>query len=116
MNRTCPLCTADLSLRRVRRVPAKGESSLLALRWYLECPSCKGALQENQHPYEKAVLPVLGAITALLNIVAYAFGFRASSLISFGSIALIAIGPFVGRSVAVPRNWARYVPYSEPRL
>lgn len=116
MNCTCPLCSVDLSNQKVKKVPAKGESSWLALRWYLECPSCKGALQVNQHPYEKSAFPILVGIAALLNAGALAFGFRASSVVAFATIAFVVLGAFVGHAIVVPKDWPKYAPHSEPKL
>jgi hypothetical protein len=115
MNRICPLCGENLSHKRVKKVPIKGELSWLALRWHLQCPSCSGALQENLHPFEKAVFPTLMLMVALLNFFAYLFGLKASLLAVVASIGLIVIGPFIGRAIAVPRNWNRYALYPQAK-
>ena len=114
MNRTCPICGADLAHKKVRRVPLAGELSWLAFRWYLQCPSCSGALQENQHPFEKAVFPTLMIIVVLLNFCAFLVGFKASLPVVVACIALVVIGPLVGRAIVVPKHWDRYAPYSQP--
>ncbi|GAB2466655.1 hypothetical protein GCM10027082_17790 [Comamonas humi] len=115
MNHACPLCSADLSRQRPRKIPLRGESRWLALRWHLECPSCGGALQENPHPFEKAVLPVLLLGVGLLNFLTYCFGWKASLPVATACFALVVLGPFVGRAIAVPRDWRRYVPGSQAR-
>ena len=115
MNRTCPICGADLAHKKVRRVPLAGELSWLAFRWYLQCPSCSGALQENQHPFEKAVFPTLMIIVALLNFCGFLFGFKVSLPAFVACIALFVIDPLVGRAIVVPKHWNRYVPYSQPK-
>ena len=113
MNHTCPLCGENLSRRKPKKVPLKGELSWLALRWRLECPFCSGSLQENQHPFEQALPPLLFLVVGLLNFTAYLSGFKASLTLVLACIALIVLGPFVGRAIVVPKDWLRYAPLSQ---
>ena len=110
MNHTCPHCGENLSRTKPKKVPLKGELSWLALRWRLECPFCFGSLQENQHPFEQAVLPLLMLAVGLASFGAYLSDFKASPPLVLACIALIVLGPFVGRAIVVPKDWSRYVP------
>ena len=113
MNLGCPLCSFNLSRKRLKKVPLKGESSWLALRWYLECPNCKGALQLNQHPKEQAIVSGLLGGVAILNVCAYLSGYKASGSMALATFALILIGPFLLRAVLVPTEWSRYARHLE---
>lgn len=113
MNHSCPLCGENLARKKPKKVPLKGESSWLALRWRLECQFCSGSLQENQHPFEKAVFPLLMLAVGLVNFAAYLSGLKASLPLVVACIVLIVLGPFVGRAIVIPKSWLRYVPLSQ---
>lgn len=87
----------------------------MALRWHLQCPSCSGALQENPHPFEKAVFPTLMLVVVLLNLCAFLVGFKASLSLMVACTVLIVLVPYIGRAIAVPKHWKRYVPFSQPK-
>ncbi|MGC4405137.1 hypothetical protein [Methyloversatilis sp. MC4-4] len=108
----CPLCGEKLSRRRLKKVPLQGESSWLAFRWFLKCPSCTGALQLNPHPLERAALRWVLIGVAMLNGGALLFGVTAPPSLALLSIALVAFGPFIGRALLVPADWPRYAPHA----
>ncbi len=111
MNCDCSLCGANLSRRRLKKVPLPGESSRLAFRWFLQCPACTGALQLNPHPFESAASRWVLIGVAMLNGGALLFGGRAPLSLVLLSMALVAFGPFIGRALVVPADWPRYVPH-----
>lgn len=106
----CPLCGEKLSRRRLKTVPLQGESSWLAFRWFLKCPSCTGALQLNPHPLERTALRWVLIGVAMLNGGALLFGVTAPPSLALLSIVLVAFGPFIGRALLVPADWPRYAP------
>lgn len=108
----CPLCGENLSRRRLKKVPLQGESSWLAFRWFLKCPSCTGALQLNPHPFERAAPRWVLIGVAILNGGALLFGVRAPLSLVLLSMALVAFGPFIGRALVVPAGWPRYAPHA----
>jgi hypothetical protein len=116
MDYSCPLCKADLSHRRLKRVPLGGESSWLALRWHLECPGCKDAIQSRQHQTEEAFFAAVLILPLLLNSFARVIGLKGSFVDFLAIVAFMVIGAFAVRAFVIPKDWERYVPFRENRL
>lgn len=112
MNCDCPLCGANLSRRRLKKVPLPGESSWLVFRWFLECPACTGALQLHPHPFECTASRWVLIGVAILNGGALLFGVKTPLSLALLSMALVAFGPFIGRALVVPADWPRYAPHA----
>jgi hypothetical protein len=116
MNHLCPHCGANLAQLRPAKIPEKGETSVLALRWHLQCPSCLGLLKENQHPFDKAVAPGLMAAIGILNFACYLLNFRASLSTLVATVALMIVGLIISRRAVIPKEWTKYLAYSPPKF
>lgn len=116
MNHLCAHCGANLAQLRPAKVPEKGEVSVLALRWHIQCPSCLGPLKENQHPFDKAVAPGLMAAVGILNFGFYLLNFRASLSTLVATVSLMSIGLIISRRIVIPKEWPKYVAYSPPKF
>lgn len=112
MDRHCPLCSEDLYLGiRTRKVPLRGESRVLALRWYIECPYCKGALQRNVHPAENQIFRGLMLAPPAFTAMAWAFGFNAK--LYWTGVALLPVAAFILYKKRIPASWPRYRPHEK---
>ena len=116
MDYSCPLCKADLSHRRLKKVPLSGEFSWLALRWHLECPECKGAIQSRQHQIEEKIAAAVLISPLVLNTFSLVTGLKGSFVGFLAIVALMVIGAFAVRAFVIPKDWERYVPFRENRL
>jgi ABC-type multidrug transport system fused ATPase/permease subunit len=94
MDYSCPLCKADLSHRRLKKVRLGGESSWLALRWRLECPECKGAIKLRQHRIEGVIVAAVFISPLWINYFARASGFKGLFVSYLATVALLCIGAF----------------------
>ncbi len=115
MRQICPYCNANLALQRLRRIPLKGESRVVTLRWFLECPQCHGALQANPPPIDKKLIVGIGAAVALCNLIGILTPFKASGVVWAVMLAAVIVVPAVLRLCFVPKDWPKYVPYAGGR-
>jgi len=98
----CPLCTRDLSSRRL--------ADAIIARMEIECPHCAGRLDVNVHALEKAVVLGTVALCVALASLAYAWTSQPLLLAALGAGMAGAALQYVLERTWL-RRWPRYVPH-----
>ena len=107
MDYRCPLCAADLGVRKL--------SQPIIARLEIECPFCKRRIRVNFHRAEVAI--ILGSFAALVGFFAAAYWLERDGLLVAAFAAALA------GAAALPlaerlwlRTWPRYVAPAAPAV